>query len=86
MIKVEIKNVDDQKVILVDGEIFDWGLDEESLEQANKYANNKQTMSAIHADIKNYFLESIAEYLGFKPTIKQINEALKNGFIENDNN
>jgi hypothetical protein len=86
MISFEIKEIDKQKVIFINGELFDWGLDEESIEQANKYANDKQTISAIHKDVKNYFIDCISEYLGFKPTIKQINKALEKGFIENDNN
>lgn len=84
--KFEIKIVDGQKVIFIDEELFDWGLDEGALERANEFSSNLQTMEAIHLDIKNYFLECLSEQLGFKPTIKQINKALQDGYIENDNN
>ena len=83
-INIELKEIHGNKVILIDGEIFDWGLEEESLEQANQYASNEEILKAIQTDIRKYFLECIGEYLGFVPTMKQVNEALKLGYIEND--
>jgi len=83
-IPFEIQELDNQKIILINNEVFDWGLDEEALDQANKISSNPNALKAIHFDIKNYFLECIQEYLGFKPTIKQIIESLKVGYIEND--
>jgi hypothetical protein len=77
-----IDRVDDQDVIVVGGELFDWGLDENALSQANIHFSNKETMAAIHADIKNYFLECLSEHLGFSITIGEVNKALKKGFIE----
>lgn len=62
-------------VILVDGEVFDWGLDDESLEEANL----QEDMRSVHMDIMNHLLDSLSELIGFRPTIKQVNEALKKG-------
>ena len=84
-IPFEVGEFEGQKVIVIDGEIFDWGIDDDALNQANQYVSNKETMSAIHSDIKNYFLECLSEVLGFEPSIKQINDALELGYI-NDNN
>lgn len=85
MIKLKIEELDGQKILLINGEVFDWALDEEALIQANQYEKNKETMKAIHSDIRNYFLECIAEYLGFKPTIKQLYDGIQKGYIEDDN-
>lgn len=79
-ISFKLKN----KEILINDEVFDWGIDEDALKQANELASNPNALKAIHLDIKNYFLECLETYLGFKPTMKQVNEALKNGYIKND--
>lgn len=67
--------------IFIDGEPFDWQLDEEAINEANKQSANEQFMRAIHLDIMGHFIDSLSEVLGFRPTMKQVNEALKSGFI-----
>lgn len=83
-IPFKIQEQNNQKVILINDEVFDWGLDEEALNQANQISSNPNALKAIHFDIKNYFLECLGEYLGFKPTIKKVIESLKVEHIEND--
>lgn len=73
----EMGQEDGQKVILIDGEVFDWGLDDESIEQANQHSD----LRSIHSQIKSHFLESLGEVLGFLPTIGEVNQALKDGVI-----
>ena len=78
-----------QKVIFVDDELFDWGIEEEALEQARKFSKNDEGIqTAIHGDIQKYFLDSLSEFLGHTITLKEVNEAIENGFIEckNDTN
>jgi hypothetical protein len=81
-IRFETAFFEGQKVIAIDGDVFDWGLDEDSLSQANAHASNKEVMKAIHYDIRNYFLDCLSESIGFKPTMKQVNKALELGYIE----
>lgn len=83
-IKFEIKEEQGNKAIFIDNELFDWGIEENALEQANQYASNDEILKAIHTDIREYFLDCIEQYLNFRPTIKQINKSLKVGYIEND--
>lgn len=67
--------------IWIDDQVFDWGLDDEAIREANKRCANLEFARAIHADIMEHFLDSLSEVLGFKPSMKQVNEALKSGFI-----
>ena len=77
-----VSQVGDQKVLMIGDDIFDWALDDDALAQANQYAPSKSMMKAVHADIKNHFLDCLTEHLGYKPTMKQVNDALKEGFID----
>jgi hypothetical protein len=83
-ISFKIKKNEGQKAIFVNEELFDWGIDEEALVQANELSSNPNALKAIHNDIKNYFLDCLEEFIGFRPTISQVNEALKIGHMEND--
>ena len=76
---IEFKQVG--KSIVIDGEEFDWNLDDESIDDANRHANTPEFMRAIHADIMGHFLNSLASFLGFRPSMKQVNEALYRGSI-----
>jgi len=81
-IPFKIVRVDDQDVIVVDDEVFDWGLDDGSISHANRFSSNKETMRAIHDDIRKYFLESLGEQLGFEVSMRDVNEALRVGYID----
>lgn len=67
--------------IFIDGEPFDWSLDDEAVEQANALASVDEFTRAVHNDIMGHFLDSLSEVLGFRPSMKQVNEALDGGFI-----
>jgi hypothetical protein len=77
-----VSQVEDQKVLMIGDDIFDWALDEDALAQVNQYAPSKSIMKTVHSDIKNHFLDCLAEHLGYRPTMKQVNDALKEGFID----
>lgn len=83
-ISFKIDEHEGQKVIFINNEMFDWGIDENALSQANEFASNPNSLKAIHFDIKNYFLECLEDHIGFEITMKEVNEALKVGYIEND--
>ena len=78
----KIDRIGGQSVIVTGGDVFDWGLDDDSIDHANRFSSNKDTMKAIHADIRKYFLESLGEYLGFEVSMKEVNEALRTGYID----
>jgi hypothetical protein len=80
--KLEIGELDGVKVLLVDGEVFDWAIDEYSLDEANSHSSDKATMKVIHKNIRNYFLDCLGEVLGFRPSISRVNEGLRQGWIE----
>lgn len=67
--------------IFVDDSAFDWDLDDEAIENANRHASNPDFMRAIHLDIMGHFLSSLEEVLGFRPSMRQVNEAIKAGSI-----
>lgn len=67
--------------IFIDGEPFDWELDEEAITEANRHSGNSEFMRAIHNDIMGHFLDSLSSVLGFRPSMRQVNESLKRGFI-----
>lgn len=70
-------------MLLVDGILFDWGIDDESLEEARKFSENNPVLrKSIHADIQQHFLESFSEFIGGKVTLSQLNAAIVEGFIE----
>lgn len=73
---MKIQEEDNQKVIVIEGEVFDWGLDEDALKEANDLSENLELMRMIHMDIKEYFLLCIEELTGLRPTIKEICEEL----------
>jgi hypothetical protein len=43
--------------IFVDGEPFDWGLDEGAVEEANRRSVTPEFTRAIHADSMEHFLD-----------------------------
>lgn len=67
--------------IFIDGQPFDWALEDEAIDEANRHAGTPQFIRAIHNDIMGHFLNSLSEVLGFRPSMRQVNEALDRGFI-----
>jgi hypothetical protein len=82
-----IEAIDDEigkiSVLSVDGEVFDWGLDLESFEQARKNILNHQELAeSVALSIINHFLESFSDFLGRTVTLQELNEAIVKGNIE----
>ena len=62
--------------------MFDWGIEEEALQEAKKFAGEDASIKkAIHGDIKKFFLDSLSEFLGREVTLKEVNEAVESGYI-----
>lgn len=68
-----------QKGIFIDGEHFDWEIDQQSYEEAKKMG--PMYLKAIHRDIESHFIQSLSEFLNREVTPKQFNEAMKTGWI-----
>lgn len=71
-----------QKVIFIDGLLFDFDIDEDSLKEAKRFCGDDLLLKkAVHGDIKRVFLESLSKVLGRPISIKQVNEAIISGSI-----
>lgn len=82
-IKLEIKEHDNQRVLFINDEIFDWQIEEDELNDAIKFANNEEEVKkAIKADIQNFFLSCIGEILNKDLNLKELNDAIEKGYIE----
>jgi hypothetical protein len=68
-----------EKQIYIDGEHFDWGIDEESFDWARK--QGPAYFAAIQKDIAKHFLESLSEMVGRPITIQEFATANKTGWI-----
>jgi len=85
--RVEIKNYQDDsgeicRGIFVEGELFDWGLDEKDLRTANALIRREPLMQkSVMGDIQSHFVSCFSEFIGREVTLSQINEALQTGEI-----
>jgi len=68
-----------QRNIYVDGEYFDWSIDEQSLDWAKK--QGPEFFEVVKKDIANHFLDSLSEMVGRKITFNDFQAALKTGLI-----
>lgn len=85
MIPFEIKQYFDSdnnfaKGIFIDGELFDWGINEENFKDA--IAMGPEYFRLLQADIEHHFLDSISEFMGRRVTQQEINEATTSGWIK----
>lgn len=78
--KFEIRRFDGEDKIFIEDQLFDWGLDESSIDQVNKIQNLDE-LQEIHKDIRNFFLSCLSDILGRQVTIKEVYEGLLSGEI-----
>jgi hypothetical protein len=67
------------KKIFLNGELFDWEIDKESLIWA--IAQGPVFAEAARQDIEKHFLECLSEILGKRITNEDVKEATKTGWI-----
>ncbi len=77
----EVRKYNGENKIFVNDQLFDWGIDENSLDQI-KNIKDEEEIKNINISIKNYFLDSLGEFLGKKISIKELYDALKVGYLE----
>lgn len=77
----EIRKYDGENKIFINDQLFDWGIDENSMNQI-KQIKDEEEIKKINNNIKNYLLSSLEEFIGKKITIKELIDALKEGHLE----
>lgn len=84
MIKIiTIHDIDGIKMIAVDNEVFDWGVDENDFKSAKLTIKDDPMMKEVFlGDIQKHFVNCFSEFIGKKVTLNEINQALINGKIE----
>lgn len=72
----------DIRILSVDGEIFDWGMDPESLEEARKMIlQHTELTESITLSVINHFCECFSDFVGQNMSLSDINEAIERGYI-----
>jgi transcription termination factor NusB len=82
MIKlIEIRSLDGENRLFIDNQLFDWGIDEEAIEQIKKI-ENEEDLQKINENIKDFFLECLSSIVGKKMNIKEAYEAIISGQVD----
>lgn len=83
---MEIKDGDGSqpvRMIVMDNEVFDWGLDPDSISSARKtMEQNPDIRESVVSSIVGHFLDCFADFCGREITLEEVLEALKKGEIE----
>lgn len=83
MKKVTIHDMDGIRIIAVDNEAFDWGIEEENFKAINLISKNDPEMkNSFIGNIQKHFVECFGEFIGRPTTLQEINTALESGWIE----
>ena len=73
------------RAIVMDNEVFDWGMDEESLRQAVFLSKNDPAIKETFiGDIQKNLVMAFSEFVGKPCTFLDINLAIENGYINID--
>lgn len=80
---VSIGEIDGIRVILVDNQAFDWSVEDEHFKSAQIISRSDPAMRLKYlADIQQYLVTCMSEFLGKPVTLSDINRALANGYID----
>lgn len=70
-------------VLVVDDEVFDWGMDLESFNQAKAVMNQHQELrESVALSLLGHFCECFSDFVSKTMTLDEINEAIEKGYIE----
>lgn len=78
---IEIRRHNGENCIFIDNQLFDWGIDEEAIDQIKKI-ENEEDLKKIKENIKNFFLDCFSSIVGKEITIKQLYKAIESGQLE----
>jgi hypothetical protein len=71
--QIEIKEHNGYGALFVDGELFDWEMDVESLKEARTFcAGNSVLQKSVEGDIQRHFLESLSAFIGRTITLEEL--------------
>ncbi len=80
--RITIHEHDGQKILAVNNEAFDWGINEESFKKVQFLArNDPEVKNNYIGSIQKYFVKCFSEFIGKEMTLKEINQAIKRGYI-----
>jgi len=72
-----------QKGIFVDGQHFDWGVDEENYKDAMEFVKkHPEYLNQVITSIEKHFIDSLSEFMGRPVKIEEVQEARKTGQIK----
>lgn len=78
---VEVRRFDGEDKIFINDQLFDWGIDDEAIQQINNIGNPEE-LNKVHENIMSYFLDCIEPFLEKKVTIKELYQAIECGKLE----
>jgi len=80
--RITIHEIEGQRILAVNNEAFDWGIDEEHLKAVQVISKNDPEVKKNYiGSIQKYFVDCFSEFVGKEMTLKEINEAIKRGHI-----
>ncbi len=83
MKKVTIHDIEGRRIIAVDNEAFDWGIEEEDFKAAHVVIRNDPAVKeSFLGNIQKHFVTCFSEFIGRPTTLKEINKAIEEGWIE----
>lgn len=73
----------DVNLLVLNNEVFDWGLDQDSLNRAKKLIEQKPDMKeSVIMSILNHFSECFSDFLGRKTNLEEILNSIEKGIIQ----
>lgn len=83
MKKVDIVAIEGINYIVVDNEVFDWGIEPKELNSLKaKLEKEPDIKLSLIGNVLNNLVNSFSEFIGHKVTLSDINLYLKRGYIE----
>lgn len=80
--RITIHEIEGQRILAINNEAFDWGIDEESFKKVQTIAKNDPEVKKNYiGSIQKYFVKCFSEFIGKEITLKEINQAIKRGYI-----
>lgn len=80
--QINIIEVLGTKMLAVDKEIFDWGLEKEDIDKLKFICSKDPHLTESYVgNIKKHFISSFSEIIGQQVTLKEINDAIEKGEI-----
>lgn len=84
MKKVWIEDTPDGRILVVDGEAFDWGIEPASIEAARVLIQDDPLQkNSVMGSVIRHLVVSMSDLVGFPVSLKDINDAIERGYFQN---